>query len=1013
LSKLVTPVEINKLHELAVLLSFKDDRSNINYNIWKKYLKEILDFAITNRIADLTPFKEDSIRIINAVFPVDQNLNIDIARIRSLLEQLRSLFDKDPDNPTTQERIKNIEELLSKTNLNLPDLIKVKSVLKKTTGAHKTALPGIKDYLKMLSRIYNSNIFVDPLLQFISLVFDLAQKSLNEFIVYKKTHNLIDFNDMEAYLLELLEIEVVKNEISGTFKYVFVDEFQDSSPIQFLIFSKFSNIVKKSYWVGDPKQSIYGFRGSDPELIKAIVDKISSQNTEGLNLGEPLNHSWRSTPDIVELCNSLFVPALESQIDEEFIMLEAVRPENEIDSSSLRHWHLKDNAQRGGNKNLKWDHLAESVNTLINSGTEIVDKEKSKYSLDSNHVTTLRNLKPSDITILCRSNRAVSELADALKRHGLEVESVMSNIEETLEVKLLVAALNYLQNPSDQLARAIIVLLSTKTINNENINPVKTFIEERLDFLYGEDSESLPEKKEDESDEESDEEYISRKKEWYKNLNSWKADNELLKKINRLKEDVKALSVPLLIEKLIAEGGLYDLVSLWDNPNQRKANLRALIKYAESYVERCILLGITPSVSGYISYIENSDDIKLDQSAASGDKAVKVMTYHKAKGLEWPIVILSELEITKADDASIIKSMFGVNSYRNGEINLENPFEGKSLFLLPWVFGTFNSKVPEDIANRIKELDFFEDYALSKTNEEARLLYVGYTRPRDILITTSYRNKELKWLTEVLNMLKLKFNEVQNLDDGEYDIDLYGVERGIETFVKTFSSEIEKPERLSKEVQVIAKEERPDEGYKQKYISPSEITADTGIEINLINNFNFRIETGNVTPEQEAELGNCLHNIFAFYRPDADQDEMVSTFREIISNYGLHGHLTHPEHVYDAINNLYNYLTETYGAPVKIYKELPLQMVEDGIVYRGEADLVWETESGFVLIDYKSYPGRLSNVTAAGNKFYAGKYSGQLLKYKEMIEHSHPGGKNVNAMLIYYHVLGGLVEITN
>jgi ATP-dependent exoDNAse (exonuclease V) beta subunit len=358
--------------------------------------------------------------------------------------------------------------------------------------------------------------------------------------------------------------------------------------------------------------------------------------------------------------------------------------------------------------------------------------------------------------------------------------------------------------------------------------------------------------------------------------------------------------------------------------------------------------------------------------------------------------------------------MFGVNSYRKGKINLENPFEGKSLFLLPWVFGAFNTKVPDDIANNITELDFYENYALSKQNEEARLLYVGYTRPRDILITTSYRNKELKWFIEVLNTLQLGFDEVQNLDDGEYDIDLYGVKRGIETFVKTFSDEIEEPERLPEAIQIIAKEERPDEGYKQKYVSPSKIKVDSNAEVSLIKNFKFRIETGGVSPEQEAELGNCLHNIFAIYRHGANnKDEMVSTFRKIISNHELHGQLTHPEHVYKAIKNLYEYLTKTYGTPVSIYKELPLQMVEDGIVYRGEADLVWETESGFVLIDYKSYPGRLSNVTAAGNKFYAGKYSGQLLKYKEMIEHSHPGGKNVNAMLIYYHVLGGLVEITN
>lgn len=1005
LSKLVTPDEINKLHRLAVLLSFKDDRSSINYNVWKQHLRNILDYARANRITDLTPFKEDSVRIINSVFPAQNTLNIDPDDLLDTLRQLRELFNNDADNPTTRDRIKSIEEILSKNTLELSDLIKVRSVLKKTTKKHKDDNKKIEGYLNTLAGIYNSDMFVSPIMEYIELVFELTQRSLDEFIQYKKEHNLIDFNDMEAYLLDLLNINEIKEEISGTYKYIYVDEFQDSSPIQFLIFSKLSSIVEKSYWVGDPKQSIFGFRGTDPELIKAVVDEIRNENNKNLQIGDRLIHSWRSTPDIVALCNALFVPALRNQVNEEDIPLEAVRPQAEINDTSLRHWYLKDGTR--GRNELKWDHLAENIAELINSETEIVDKEKSNYNLDEEPATTvLRKIKPSDITILCRTNNAVSELAFALKRHGLEVESTLANINETLEVKLLIAALNYLQNPSDQLAQSLIVLLSTPAGQGEINDPVKTFVEERLTFLYGDDAHRFPEQNEGELDED----YALRRQEWYENLQNWKADNKIFKNIKQLKEDVKNLSVPLLVEKLIMEGGLYDLAGLWDNASQRKANLRALVKYAENYVERCVLLGIAPSVNGYISYIENDDDIKLDQSAASGDNAVKVMTYHKAKGLEWPVVVLTNLETDKAEEKEIVKSMFGVNSYRNGNINPENPFEGKSLFLLPWVFGAFNTKVPVDIANRIQELDFFGNYAESRSDEEARLLYVGYTRARDILITTSYNNKRLNWLNHVFNGLNVKFSDIQT-DDGEHPIDLYGTGINITTLVKSFDDHINETDILPHTVEMTKKEDKPENGYPRKYISPSDLTNDVDVDVQLVKNFNYRIETGNIPPEAEAELGNCLHHAFAVYQPETDQAEMTELFERIIQNHQLHGQLTHPAHIYQAIRNLYDYLTETYGAPEKIYKELPLQMVEDGMVYRGEADLVWETDNDIVLIDYKSYPGQLTRVTTVNDKFYAGKYAGQLSKYKQMIEQAHSQNKKVMAALIYYHVLGGIVEL--
>ena len=132
---------------------------------------------------------------------------------------------------------------------------------------------------------------------------------------------------------------------------------------------------------------------------------------------------------------------------------------------------------------------------------------------------------------------------------------------------------------------------------------------------------------------------------------------------------------------------------------------------------------------------------------------------------------------------------------------------------------------------------------------------------------------------------------------------------------------------------------------------------------------------------------------------------------EIISRYGLAGDLTFVEHIWQSATNLFGFLTRQYGTPVKIWKELPLQLVENGAVYTGTADLVWETENALILVDYKSYAGKRSHVLSADHEKFSGRYSGQLNTYSRMLNRCHPEGKKVSESLIYYAVMGMVVKI--
>ena len=144
-------------------------------------------------------------------------------------------------------------------------------------------------------------------LEYVSLLFKFAKEWRRKFEEYKRTKHLIDYNDMEKLFYQLFSMPDVADDIREEYKYLLVDEFQDSSPIQVKIFDKLSEIVDRSVWVGDYKQAIYGFRGADTDLVKAVTEQIGKH--ENGCTTNTLDTNYRSYPVIVETCNKVLVPA--------------------------------------------------------------------------------------------------------------------------------------------------------------------------------------------------------------------------------------------------------------------------------------------------------------------------------------------------------------------------------------------------------------------------------------------------------------------------------------------------------------------------------------------------------------------------------------------------------------------------------------------------------------------------------------------------------------------------------
>ncbi len=135
----------------------------------------------------------------------------------------------------------------------------------------------------------------------------MAIRHLTRFQDIKTERGLIDYNDMEQLALRALDEPAVAERFEDELELLLVDEFQDTNPMQFWLFMKLAQFAREVVFVGDVKQAIYGFRGSDPELVHSTLDALAARGCT-VNV---LESSWRSRPSLVRYLNAVFVAAFE------------------------------------------------------------------------------------------------------------------------------------------------------------------------------------------------------------------------------------------------------------------------------------------------------------------------------------------------------------------------------------------------------------------------------------------------------------------------------------------------------------------------------------------------------------------------------------------------------------------------------------------------------------------------------------------------------------------------------
>ena len=995
--------EEKELTELNTLVKEFNFTSSDNFFFpmkWKHDVIDLMGLALTNRI-NLEDDETSMVLSCNQIKTIFKG-TLTEQQLKKNFEFNLNIFK---DNPLNTVAYNAVLELTKKIDLEKEPLsISLLNNIISFNDSIKTPFKADK-YKDILNKFIDfdpsqSDFFQAEMLKYTQLVFNIAKRSLNAYSSYKKEKGLIDYTDMEVYLLDLLDKEEVCADIKNNLKLVMVDEFQDSNPIQLSIFMKLSELVNQSIWVGDPKQAIYSFRGSDPILIDEVMKKFTSKNDDNLKV-EILKMSWRSDKELVKFSNKIFSEVMGNQGTDVFLdnKSQINGKEDDVDFSnwknnvtiqpllaketvslfpvrtldekirnfeSLNFWNFVTpgtNGNKPSTNPIFFDSLAIKLKGILeNPAIEIYDKKQKKY----------RRIVGSDICFLVRSNSNVSEIAKKFKENGLAVNASIPGLVNTVEYNFVKDIIILFLDFKNALSIANLAYLNREVSNLDSI------LEDRLNnvLLKSKDLESAERKK-----------YLA----------GWLEEKDFRILIKTLYKQSSHLSVSNIIRLIINQYNLFLKVASFGNIEVRQANLLRLVELADEYETYCFKMNIGTGLNGFFNFIESSS-INDQQSNSSNKQAIQVMTYHKSKGLEWPIVGLLGLEHDNLLPSEFfIKNFFKTTVTNDGVLDIENPLKNRVVEFLWWPFGTKKS-LNTELQNQLSISTKYDLKQQSVYNESIRLMYVGITRSRDSLILLTNKLKELSWLERVVpnfNFEKAYSHfGLESLNRGK--VDMFQLDIPF-NFEKIFFSESE----ITKKEYIISEyfHKQLPKGQDSPYeINPSKQPSLNGVKLVEKTILHERLKFNKVAPEV---IGNVLHHMLFLKNKSSFQDDVKRM--NMINEVGID-----VTSFVANTSNFQSYINTTFSI-LKEYPEFYMEKFIGNKKATGEADLVLELQSELVLIDYKSFPGKKEDIFNADSAFYAGKYSGQLNLYKEML--SDYFVKPVKHQFIYYVVQGILVEV--
>lgn len=799
--------------------------------------------------------------------------------------------------------------------------------------------------------------------ELIELLFEVAARGIDAYQDHKRDRGVIDYVDQETLLLDLLRRADVRDALAGQLDLVLVDEFQDTSPLQLAIFLELATLARESVWVGDPKQAIYGFRGTDPKLMDTAIEALTSETTdpelvrrvvdaierESAEPREPrrietLSTSYRSRPELVHLTSDIFAPAFASQgMPEARTRLAPHRPDEPPGLGPvLEYWSLtgKNNATRAA-------CTAAAVADLLERAVPIRDRAGGT-----------RTATAGDLAILCRTNAQCQDVAHALADLAIPAVVPRMGLMDQAEARLVHAGLRLWLDPRDRHAAAELARIVDYPDRGSDL----------LARLLDPDATPLT------------------------------ADPTIAAILTArdARRDAPLLDI---LDTVIAATRARHLCAAWGNTDQRRANLDALRAHAEAYTADALANRHAPTLAGFLIYLDEQVDERgwynrrTDSQALRGDhRAVTISTWHRAKGLEWPIAILYGLETLRAPDCYGVRVTSDTDAF-----DINAPLANRWIRFWPNPYTNGVQKGP--IKAAYEQSPAFTDVVDRTDREALRVLYVGWTRARDRLILACQQSKLMRGLASKLAAIDPTLIHEPDLPDIPGPTTLTWATRSFAAHLHpaTERDPIDHPAtpgtiiepRRDPVARIPARQSPSSAAPVPHHITD---TIDLGPPISL------RDRTINVT-----HLGDAIHAFLATDHPDTPADRRLTIATRLLTAWQVPTALA-PTDLLEMSSRLWTWIASTYPDH-HLHRELPVcARTPEGTLITGTADLVLLGPTNFTVIDHKSFPG-----DAALAVTRAAAYSGQLATYASAIHRSSRLAPA--AALVHFPLSGRLVAV--
>ena len=857
----------------------------------KNIQKEIL--AISNKLDMLPNKKEYLSNYIETNFTLekiekDVNKYVDLIKkerdkIEGICNELSSYFDSDYMNKLYEslDKLLNVntyDEIKDSLNVSLP------RIPKGTSDEGKKVKEKLSDVIKNLGKmcVYENVEYIKNTIlltkDYIRAIIDIILEFDDKVNKFKFDNDAYEFNDIALLSIKLVrEFPEVREEVKNSFNEIMIDEYQDTNDLQEEFISYISN--NNVYMVGDIKQSIYQFRNANPNIFKNKYDNYSVNNG-GIKID--LNKNFRSRREVLDNVNLMF----------NLIMSDLIGGADYISTHQMVFGNNAYINEGNTNQNynidiLEYDYDKDSGFTMEEIecfiiADDIKKKVESHYQVFDKDELILRDIKYSDFAILIDR----SSTFDLFKK-----------IFEYKQIPLNILKEEKMNNDKDVYVLNNLLKFVIKIANHEYDTTFKyLFVSLMRSFIINETDDNIFK-------------YF---------LNNNFKDNELYKKSYEISKKINNISVNELLNIIIKEFDFYEKLITIGNIDTSIIKIDKILDMANSLGT----LGYTPRMfSEHLDkLVKENYTMKYQVNNDFGD-AVKIMTIHKSKGLEYHVCYFPNM----------------YKRFNLGELNEKFLYNNKIGIVTPF----FDEGIGETIYKTLLK----NDYLLEEISEKIRLFYVAVTRAKEKMVVV-LPNKDIDDLDNEVVLKDEKKEEYRTLGDL-----IYSIRNRLDSYITKV--ELDKLQ-MSKDYNIIVS------GNFESSIPKN----DTKLDVKNINISNIEIESSSFSKKMHELIDMETKNNI----------ELGLKMHEILENTNFKNMTKLDNHFYqEKIDKLVNSDLFKNIKDAKIYKEYEFIYVKDDTKYHGIIDLMLEYDDHIDIVDYK-----LKNVDDD-------KYILQLKGYQEFV----------------------------